>query len=212
LRVVLSELCERFAALVRRLGGRADAAPAALALLASWAEPHRVYHGTPHLVDCLARLDEMPAAPDGEDLIEAALWYHDAAYDPRAGDNEERSAAWAVRDLSELGVSTGDSREVARLVRLTRHDVPPVDPRGQVVVDIDLSILGRAPHEFDEYEAAIRAEYAWVPDSEFRGARKRILSGFLAREPLYAMPWFRGRYEKTARANLQRLMASLEAR
>lgn len=205
----MTDLRGRFTSLVRRLGGSGDARPEADALLAAWAEPARVYHGTAHLLDCLARLDELPATLDGLDPIEAALWYHDAVYDPRAKDNEERSAAWAERALVGLGVAPRVAAEVARLVRLTGHAEPATDEAGRLVCDIDLSVLGLPPAEFDAYDAAIRTEYAWVPEAEFREGRRRVLRALLARDPLYGTDRFRRRYEEPARANLRRALARL---
>lgn len=202
-------LAPRFASLVRRLGGAADPAPAAEALLAAWAEPSRVYHGTAHLIDCLARLDEVPEKSVGRDRVEAALWYHDAVYDPRASDNEARSAAWAGRALAALGVAPPLVGEVARLVLLTRHAEPAADPDGRLACDVDLSILGRPAAEFDAYDRAIRAEYAWVPEGAYWEGRRRVLAALLERHPLYGTEHFRRRYEDTAQANLARALASL---
>lgn len=203
-------LRERFGSLVRRLGGSGDPGPAADTLLAAWAEPSRVYHGTAHLLDCLARLDEVPGDQATRDRIEAALWYHDAVYDPRAEDNEERSAGWAERALVGLGIASSETGEVARLIRLTRHAEPPTDEPGRIMCDIDLSILGRTPSEFDAYDAAICAEYVWMPDEAFRQERRRILSGLLARDTLYGTDRFRRPYEGPARANLRRALARLD--
>jgi predicted metal-dependent HD superfamily phosphohydrolase len=197
-------LQERFASLVRRLGATGDPAPEADAVLAAWAEPARRYHDLGHLRHGLARLDEVPA-PDAErDLVEAALWYHDVVYDPRALDNEERSAAWATRALGALGVPQAVVDEVARLVLLTRHDKPASDPAGQLLCDVDLSILGAAPHEFDAYDRAIQEEYVWVPEQAYRAARREVLGAFLQRPSLYQTDYFRRRYEAAARANLER--------
>ena len=198
------ELRERFGALIPRLGGLGDPGPLADALLDAWAAPARRYHVTAHLVDCLARLDESPAAADERDLVEAALWFHDAVYDPLADDNEARSAGWARRGLAALGVPPRTVEEVVRLVLLTRHAAPPADPAGRLLCDIDLSILGRDPAEFDEYDRRIRAEYAAVPEAAYREGRRRVLAALLARRPLYGTGWFRERYEAAARGNLQR--------
>lgn len=205
----VSGLRSRFEALLRRLGAGGDTGACAEALLEAWAAPQRRYHDTSHLVDCLARLDEAPALPSERDLVEAALWFHDAVYDPLATDNEERSAEWARRALARLGVSPSTIEEVARLVLLTRHTAPPRDPAGWLVCDVDLSILGRAPAEFDEYDRRIRAEYAAVPEAAYREGRRRILSALLTREPLYGTRLFRERYEAAARANLRRAIQRL---
>jgi predicted metal-dependent HD superfamily phosphohydrolase len=207
----VTDLRERFVSLLRRLGATGDPAPEADAVLAAWAEPARRYHDLVHLRDGLARLDEAPA-PDAErDLVEAALWFHDVVYDPGAPDNEGRSAAWATRALGALGVPRAVVGEVARLVLLTRHDAPASDPAGRLLCDVDLSILGSTPDEFDMYDRGIRAEYAWVPEEAYRHARREVLAALLRRQPLYQTEHFRRRYEASARANLERALGKGES-
>jgi predicted metal-dependent HD superfamily phosphohydrolase len=204
-----SDLRERFAALWVRLGGHGDVRPILDSVLRGWTEPHRRYHGLDHLLDCLARLDESPAVGDGRDLTEAALWYHDLVYRPGASDNEARSAELARAALVEGGAPDATADEVARLVRLTDHVAPPEDPVGELVCDVDLSILGRPAGEFDEYERRIREEYQQVPDPLYRAGRARVLAKLLARDPLFRTDFFRRRYEDSARHNLRRSLDSL---
>ena len=85
-------------------------------------------------------------------------------------------------------------------------------PRGrdeEVLVDIDLSILGAAPGRFDEYERQVRAEYAWVPEFLFRRKRRQILDEFLARASVFSTAPMRERLEAPARANLGRSLERL---
>jgi predicted metal-dependent HD superfamily phosphohydrolase len=70
---------------------------------------------------------------------------------------------------------------VHALVMATGHDAVPQGRDQEVLVDIDLSILGATPARFDEYEQQVRAEYAWVPEFLFRRKRRAILGQFLAR-------------------------------
>jgi predicted metal-dependent HD superfamily phosphohydrolase len=203
------ELRSRLMALVEHLGGHGDLGTLADSVLAAWSGPERRYHGLRHLRDCLDQLDELSPPPPERDRIEAALWFHDAVYDPRRIDNEARSAEWARRALTEQGVDEPVAAEVARLVMLTAHHRPPDDAAGQTVADIDLAILGQTPAAFDAYDAAIRAEYAWVPEPEYRARRSALLAELLAREPLYLTAWFRGRYEQAARDNLRRCVTAL---
>jgi predicted metal-dependent HD superfamily phosphohydrolase len=177
--------------------------------LATWSEPNRTYHDLRHLEDCLTQLDSVREGLRARDVIEAALWFHDAVYDARALDNEERSARWAVEALSSAGVPRAVAGEVARLVLLTRHRIPAADEAGRVVCDIDLSVLGRSAEEFDIYERRIRAEYAWVPEEAYRDGRRRVLTEFLRRDPLFQTAVFRSKYEASARANLARALAAL---
>jgi predicted metal-dependent HD superfamily phosphohydrolase len=135
-------------------------------------------------------------------VVEAAIWFHDAVYDPRGSDNESQSADLAAHVLAEGGVAGHLVERIRQLVLLTRHLGPAPDPAGRLLCDIDLSILGREPAEFERFERAIRAEYAWVPEPEYRTARARILRGFQERELLYQTVPFRLRYEDAARRNL----------
>jgi predicted metal-dependent HD superfamily phosphohydrolase len=98
---------------------------------------------------------------------------------------------------------------VASLVLLTRHREHPADAEGRLLCDIDLAILGQSEEEFDRYDQGIRLEYAWVPDIIYRRERATVLRGLLEREPLYATPFFRERFERPARANLRRALARL---
>ena len=202
---------ERFGDLWRRMGAADDGRRVFEELLRAYQEPHRRYHGADHIRDCLIQLDGAPASGDTHDLAETALWFHDAVYVPGAVDNEARSAEWAARALTEAGAPEERAHQVARLVQLTDHAQPADDPLGALVCDVDLSILGRPPEEFAEYERRIRAEYQRVPEPFYRMGRASVLAGLLAREPLYRSDHFRALYEAAARRNLTRSVESLRA-
>jgi predicted metal-dependent HD superfamily phosphohydrolase len=205
----MTALRPRLVALLRRLGATAEPGPLADAVLAAWSEPARRYHDLEHLRACLSELDRAPTDGTDRERVEAALWFHDAIYDPHATDNEERSAQWAREGLAALGVSPEVAGDVDRLVRLTRHTAPAPDPEGQFLCDIDLAVLGSGPEAFELYERRIRAEYGWVPDAAFRVARREVLVGLLARSPLYQTGYFRNRLESVAKENLGRALARL---
>ena len=179
-------------------------------LLAAWSEPQRRYHTLRHLGDCLALFEETTHLAVRPAEVEMALWFHDAVYALKAGDNEARSAAWAERVLAEAGAAPEVRQRVHALVMATCHDALPATDDARLLVDIDLSILGAEPERFDEYEVQVRQEYAWVPSLLFRRKRREILQAFLARPAIYATAWFRERFEAAARANLQRSVARLK--
>jgi predicted metal-dependent HD superfamily phosphohydrolase len=163
-------------------------------LLVRHCEPHRRYHTLQHLDECFRALDQLQ--PHSEEVA-LAVWFHDAIYDTRRHDNEERSAQWAK---SAVGARVHD------LVLATRHDSAPDDAEARLLVDVDLAILAAPADRFDEYEAQIREEYAWVPEPTYRRERRRILEGFLARERIFSHPGFD---EAQARNNLSRALARL---
>ena len=197
----VAKLRERFGRLWRRLGA-ADDERLADELIRAYAEPHRRYHGLDHLRDCLAQLDAAPANEKERDLAETALWFHDAVFAPGRADSEARSADWAADAMLRAGMAEAQAREVARLIRATDHVHPATDPTGALVCDVDLSILGREPPEFAEYERRIRDEYRAIPEQRYREGRSAVLSRFLARDQIYRLVYFRDRYEAMARRNL----------
>lgn len=178
-------------------------------LVAAYAEPHRAYHTLQHLSECFAHRDACPIAPEDPAALELALWFHDAIYDTKRDDNEVRSAEWARRALADLPVDRLDRLE--QLILVTRHAADPTTPDQELLLDIDLSILGADAARFEEYEAQVRSEYAWVPEAAYRDARGRILRGFLARPVLFHTADFSQRFEAQARINLRRSLDRLGA-
>jgi predicted metal-dependent HD superfamily phosphohydrolase len=182
-----------------------QAAPAGLydRLLALYAEPHRHYHNQRHIADCLVEFDGAAHLVTDPTAVEVAIWFHDAIYDTRAPNNEERSAELAVDWLKPVGAGEGLLNSVRQLVLATKAHDGTLHPDAPLLVDVDLSILGQPPERFWEYEQQIRAEYAWVEPAFFTAKRAEILERFLARPRLYASDYFYERYENQARVNLQ---------
>jgi predicted metal-dependent HD superfamily phosphohydrolase len=175
----------------------------ALQLLERWREPHRRYHTLAHLAAMLAIVGQWP-------VVELAVWFHDAVYDPRVTDNEEASAQLAERSLSAVGVGPATVAEVARLVRLTaRHDPGSGDGADVLLCDADLSILAADPARYDAYAAAVRREYGQVPDEAWRVGRAAVLRHLLGLAVLYRAVPERADWEVQARANLARELSAL---
>jgi predicted metal-dependent HD superfamily phosphohydrolase len=187
------------------------AAPAAgRALLARWTEPHRRYHSLSHLRDMLTHVEELADHAADPDAVRLAAWYHDAVYEGLR-DDEENSAKLAEADLAALGVDPSLVAEVARLVRLTiSHHPGPGDRNGEALCDADLGVLGVEPHRYRANTAAIRAEYAHVPDDDFRARRAGVIRALLSAPALFHTPLARSRWESRARANLADELTALE--
>ncbi len=173
-------------------------------LLDAWDEPQRAYHTQEHLLECLVLFDAARAHAEAPLAIEAALWFHDAIYDPRSGENEARCAAWAHEALTAAQVSAETIMTVEKLIIATCHAAPAETADAALLIDIDLAILGATRERFDRYDADVRREYAHVPTLAYRIGRGRILSEFLARPSIYSTPEFRKERETRARVNLRR--------
>jgi predicted metal-dependent HD superfamily phosphohydrolase len=198
----------RWASAWQALGSAPPDAPVLDELLARYAEPQRAYHTARHLDECFrrfARVLDRTASP-GE--VAVALFYHDAVYDPRASDNEVRSAELAANVLRAQGIAPEVIDRIGSLIMATRHDAPPSTTDAALLVDIDLGILAAPAERFDEYEREVRLEYGFVPGIIFRHKRREILRGFLARERIYSSGAF-DEDEARARENLGRSVARL---
>jgi predicted metal-dependent HD superfamily phosphohydrolase len=178
-------------------------------VLARYAEPHRKYHTVQHLEECLSLFESVRDAPDRPAEVEMALWFHDAIYDLQSSQNERRSAAWANEALGAAAVPTPCAARVHDLILVTQHTTVPRTRDEQVLVDIDLSILGAPAPRFAEYERQIREEYAHVPEPIFRLKRRSILKAFLERPSIYSTPALHRQLEARARANLMKAVAGM---
>lgn len=179
-------------------------------LAAAYAAPDRHYHTARHVDACLAQVQRHRALAKQPAEIEIALWFHDAIYDTHRNDNELRSADWAAEFLSYERVDAGCVSRIHALIMATRHNVAVDDPDQQLLVDIDLGILGQPQRVFDDYDAAIRREYHWVPWPRYIESRIAVLSEFLKRPHIYATAALHELYEAPARRNLERAIVQLE--
>jgi predicted metal-dependent HD superfamily phosphohydrolase len=178
-------------------------------LVARYRERDRHYHTLQHLDECFANLRAIRADARHPGEIELALWFHDAIYDVARHDNEARSADWARAAIESAGLAATIADRVHALVMATSHNAIPADLDQQILVDVDLSILGAPPLRFDEYERQIRAEYSAVPLPQFRAARCRVLNEFLDRPTIFNTKLFVAAYEAQARTNLARSIERL---
>ena len=175
-------------------------------LVAAYTALGRHYHNLTHIEDCLGALAGVGDLSATErEILSEAIWWHDVVYDATRSDNEELSAR-----LAEQHIRPDLGREVGRLIRLTRtHQVASDDRLGAILISIDLGILGAEPARYDAYAAAIRKEYAHVPDRDYRAGRAKVLSQFAARPVIFPDAVFAATYDRPARENLARELASL---
>lgn len=169
-------------------------------LCVRYSEPQRHYHTLQHLAECFDALD-IAGAPASL-ALHWALWFHDAVYNPKARDNEAKSAELALAEGRRLGLDDEVLAHAAAMIRATA-DHKSADPETQLLLDVDLAILGAPRERFLQYEQQIRAEYAWVPSLLYRRSRSRVFDGFLLREPIYHWPALRAELERRARRNLR---------
>ena len=202
---------QRWNTLWKSLGARGDAEATYNDLVNRYSEPHRAYHTLAHIGHCLDEFEQVRDIATNLNAIELALWYHDAIYNTRAKDNEERSAELAAKIVRDTSLSNSFGQSVVNLIIATKHSESPTDLDTQLIIDIDLSILGQSEEKFDEYESQIRKEYEWVSKDAFAAERSTILQSFLDRPTIYSTQFFRNKYEIQARLNIAKSIACLRA-
>jgi predicted metal-dependent HD superfamily phosphohydrolase len=194
---------ERWSQLWRNASSQGDGAAWFEVLATRYAEPHRHYHKSQHIVECLAEFDYARHLASQPVALELAIWFHDAIYDTHAANNEEQSAVLAEQCLADAASGTDLRLAVRDLVLVTKNHDASKHTDASLLVDIDLSILGQPEDRFWEYELQVRQEYAWVPEDIFCARRAEILERFLARERIYTTTGFFQSHEKQARSNLR---------
>jgi len=194
-------------------------------LVACYGEAHRAYHDLTHITEVLGWFDVVADEVGWEsprDVYDAIL-FHDAIYDPKAHDNEARSAALArsrgcsarTADLIELTARHGKltAAEVDRISATLCVAARPGEAEAFArdaahFLDCDTAILGAAPDAFDAYDAAIAIEYDHVPPDAFRAGRGAFLRTMRDRPRLFLSDFFHARLDAAARANLDRVIAA----
>lgn len=181
-------------------------------LQAAYSASDRHYHNLEHISQMLSWLaatwnDSAKALA----IAQYATWFHDAVYDPKAGDNEERSAALSLEAAEELSISNEIAKPAADwILRTKTHDAGGSMPCAHFL-DCDLAILGAPENLYRAYANAIRKEYVWVPDEAYRSGRSQVLTGFLNRRGIYATDRMAIELEAQARRNLRNELRELES-
>ncbi|WP_127131172.1 hypothetical protein [Georgenia sp. SYP-B2076] len=180
-------------------------------LLQRWHDPDRHFHNVRHVIDVLARVDELAEETHHPDIVRLAAWYHGAVfnstirqvYSRSGGEDEVASAQLAREELGALGVPEKVLDRVTDLIlNLKRHDANPRDIDSLALCDADLAVLASDPQRYRAYRKAVREEYAHIPTRHYLEARIAIATKLLARRHLFLSP-MGAQWEDAARENLR---------
>jgi len=176
----------------------------------------RHYHNLDHLVHGLTEIGIWARRTNANaadiNALKKAFWFHDAVYGQTQGnvsDEEASAQLWLQSKLDEQG-ATG----VADLIRATDHFQGPAitHPLKDVMLGVDLAILGQDDDVYDAYAQAIRREYQQVPDDQYRDKRRAALIHLCDKAQagnLFPDPYFAENYGAAAHANMAREIMAL---
>ncbi|MBP9757579.1 MAG: N-methyl-D-aspartate receptor NMDAR2C subunit [Candidatus Pacebacteria bacterium] len=175
-----------------------------------YTDPARGYHGLDHIRFCLDEFETVRHLARHKHALEAAIWWHDVIYDPKRGDNEQKSMEFAEQELVSFGESPHFIAKVSGNIMATVHKGGIIDTDQQLICDIDLAGLGTPNFEIMRANSrGIRKEYSFYPEADYVKGRTAILNGFADRDSMYYTPHFRAKYTEQAKQNIRREVAEL---
>ncbi|MBU0666097.1 MAG: N-methyl-D-aspartate receptor NMDAR2C subunit [Nanoarchaeota archaeon] len=205
---------EQFEELWLKVGAKSDSSVFYDALFKVHSDKNRHYHDLTHILNSLVEFESCKKFSENPLALEFAIWYHEFVYElpnPIDFSNEEKSAMSAHAVATTTGLNKSFIDKVVDLILVTNHKTQPKNIDEKLIVDIDLSVFGYSEEEFAAYHEGIRKEYFFVEHDIYCEKRVEVLKGFLNRENIYQTPFFRRKYQKQAKKNLSRAIASLEA-
>jgi predicted metal-dependent HD superfamily phosphohydrolase len=174
-------------------------------LVDRYGEPHRAYHTLTHIHDCLKQFDVLRDHSSNPTAVELAIWFHDIVYSVRRKRNEEESAIKMVSFATLANIDPKTIEIATNCVLASKHDHSPQTHSEQVMIDVDLAILGQPWSLYEVYTQQIRKEYAHVPHLMYVLNRRQIMKRFVDERPyIYFTPFMREHHEAQARVNIAR--------
>lgn len=167
----------------------------------------RHYHNLKHLENMLQELEEVKQDVREMDSILFSIFYHDIIYKATKSDNEYQSALLFKKRISQTNFK--QIEYCFQQIEATKaHDLSE-DSDTNLLIDIDLSILGQNWEVYETYCQQIRQEYRIYPNFMYRKGRKKVLAKMLEQNQIYKTPYFIERYESFARVNMRRELEQL---
>ena len=177
------------------------------AIISRYNSEGRFYHTIQHISEML-NLAKEHGNQISNHLLFLAIIFHDLVYDPKSNTNEEDSVK-AFED-SGIKLSEANANHVKKLIMVTKNHMTDKSDWQNLMVDMDLAILGSDMVRFNEYERQIRNEYGFVSDELYNAGRLDFVKKLLSRPTIYLTKTFQEKYEAKARENLNKLVFVLE--
>lgn len=130
-------------------------------------QPHRFYHNYTHIMKMINEADDKKIL--SVELF-LAIIFHDIIYDPKANDNEEKSAKLFIDMFGKNG-----NEEIIQAILDTKTHIP-TNELSKHLCELDLSILNGTITDFIEFENNIFKEYQFVDYSIYKEKRIEVLT------------------------------------
>ncbi|MGB1313610.1 MAG: hypothetical protein ACPG54_08175 [Bizionia paragorgiae] len=161
----------------------------------------RYYHNLQHIEHMINSLVPIASQVTDMDTLLFAIYYHDIIYNATKSTNEHESALRLEKRLSNTTF-----RRIPKsmaLIEATKAHEPSLDTDTNILLDLDLSILGQSPGDYKIYCDSIRKEYKIYPDFMYRKGRIKVLQHFLALDSIFKIDYFKSTFEAQAKHNIK---------
>lgn len=200
--------------------------PNKISVLNRYLEPHRFYHGINHVMELFmlfnhaAYVDGLPRPArsienmvkgleyqwrfNAHSLINDAILFHDAVYDPSRKDNEEKSAVLTHRYVSD---DDGYGDELRKYILATKHHTVEDSMRESnlaLFLSLDLSGLASSEENFNKNSDDILKEYLpYFSKGEILSGRAKFFQSYLERPYIFPHIELEQAWGDKARKNIE---------
>jgi predicted metal-dependent HD superfamily phosphohydrolase len=206
-------LCKHF----NRAATDVDVQAEWVAVQKAYGAPERHYHNLAHIAHMLRAFEKLDLPEDVLMEMRAAAIYHDIVYVTQNQQlyrqNEYLSSARGVAFLGSIHAPDAFLDAFKARVEATRtHEIDQkADYYGALFLDLDMSILGAKPAIYRDYVAAIRKEFAGIPDEVFYPARLKFLRDTLQKDRIFKTDLMHERLDRAARKNIRDEIQRIQA-
>lgn len=173
----------------------------------SYSSESRYYHNLIHINNMISELKNVISEVKEPDALLFSIYYHDIIYSTSNSNNEHRSAMLFEKRIEQTDFQYID--KCKEQIELTKEHKRSEDNDTNILLDLDLTILGKSRIEYLVYCQNIRKEYNMFSDLEYRTGRKKVLVRILDLSSIYKTDHFSTKYEENARINLTYELNSL---
>lgn len=184
------------------------------ALTTLYSQPHRYYHNIVHIQDCLTELENFvhpDFTQDKREIVETAIWYHDAVYNPYSKLNEYNSAMLTKGSEAAYELIMYTARHLEDVSQdIETHVHKNHRQCAYVMLDIDLAGFGKPELICAQHTVNIRREYYNTTDYDFYVGRLKFLEALSKRKSLYYTEFFYNKYHEQSQKNLKAEITNAE--
>ncbi|MEM6700092.1 MAG: hypothetical protein AAF599_16940, partial [Bacteroidota bacterium] len=131
---------------------------------------NRHYHNLQHIENMLEELEEVKQEIQQMDSLLFSIYYHDIIYQATRSDNEYQSALLFKKRISQTKFEYIEY--CFQQIEATKKHQESDDYDTNILLDVDLSILGKNQAIYEKYCQQICQEYKIYPKFLYRKGRK----------------------------------------